>query len=202
MPSLRCALLAAATFGLAFAQAKDYPIDLDNIDETTRNRWCDDQMTTCPYICDQVADRTTQKNECWPENLTYSCICGDGKPANDTEYSLTLPYYKCTQYGIECVAACPAEDNQCKSDCRENNPCGATSPQRVNATSTSATVEPTSSETESADGVKEYKGPGGIKPSDEDKDGGSDSGAMSLNSVQAVSMAVVFGSLFAGFAML
>ncbi|KAI9163161.1 cdp-alcohol phosphatidyltransferase [Paramyrothecium foliicola] len=208
MLSLRSTILAAATLSATAIAQSTLRIDPQSVDEGTRERWCDDQMRTCPFICEQTEPRTTEQNDCWPETLDYVCICGDGKAANLTEYSLTLPYYICQEYGNQCVKACNG-NNSCASDCRENNPCGAQDPQRANSTSTSATTEPTSSSSTAADdGTTIFTGtPGG---DDEDSEGSSSgsgsgnggSGAGTLNSAGALSMAVIIGGLFAGFAML
>jgi len=65
-----------------------------------------------------------------------------------TEYTLTLPYFVCTEWGTQCVKNC-GSNNACASSCRQDHPCGALSPQRVNTTS-SATMEPTASQTTKA----------------------------------------------------
>lgn len=207
MLSLRSTILAVATFSFTAVAQTHLRIDPQSVDEGTRERWCDDQMRTCPFICEQTEPRTTEQNDCWPDTLDYVCICGDGKAANLTEYSLTLPYYICQEYGNQCVKACDG-NNSCASDCRENNPCGAQDPQRANATSTSATTNPTASSTDEDDGTTIFTGtPGGDDEESEGSgsgngNGNGGSGAGSLNSAHALSMAVVIGGLFAGFAML
>jgi hypothetical protein len=45
--------------------------------------------------------------------LDYSCVCGNGLSPNATEFSQTLPYFICTQYGTNCVAGCGG-DNLCQ----------------------------------------------------------------------------------------
>jgi len=59
-----------------------------------------------------------------------------------TEYSLTLPYFICQQWGQQCVAGC-GSSNICQSDCLQKHPCGAQDPTRVNSTSTSRTATAT-----------------------------------------------------------
>jgi hypothetical protein len=59
-----------------------------------------------------------------------------------TEYSLTLPYHICQQWGQQCVAGC-GSSNTCQSDCLQQHPCGAQDPTRVNSTSTSRTATAT-----------------------------------------------------------
>ncbi|KAH8844399.1 hypothetical protein MCOR01_005143 [Pyricularia oryzae] len=61
-----------------------------------------------------------------------------------SEYSLTMPYHKCTQFQVNCVAACGLADNQCSENCRVNNPCGAASPKGASASGSAAVVAPSS----------------------------------------------------------
>lgn len=55
-----------------------------------------------------------------------------------SEYSLTLPYFVCVEYGNQCVTAC-GSNNTCSSACRSDHPCGAQHPSTSNATATAAT---------------------------------------------------------------
>ena len=68
-----------------------------------------------------------------------------------SEYTLTLPYFTCTEWGNQCVKAC-GNNNQCANSCREDNPCGAQEPRRPNTTST--TTESSAEET-GADGISD-----------------------------------------------
>jgi len=116
-----------------------------------------------------------------------------------TEYSLTLPFHMCQEWGNQCVTACGLGANQCASDCREKHPCGAQDPTRVNTTSLSATPEPTASKTNSADdGI--FTGMDGGSGDEED---GGDSGnaAATLEANRAVVFTVLFGGLFGVFAL-
>ena len=81
----------------------------------------------------------TQLNTCDADTLTYGCVCGDGNRPNVSEYTLTLPYFTCVEWGSQCVAAC-GSDNQCAGSCRQDHPCGALNPKRVNSTTTTAGV--------------------------------------------------------------
>lgn len=111
-----------------------------------------------------------------------------------SEYSLTIPYHVCTEWGTQCVAAC-GSDNVCSSACRQDHPCGAQNPQRVNqstttSTSASATATPTN---------QVFDGMAG------DSEGGEGNGrnaAGMLRFGDSYGLAVVAGGLFAGFAML
>ncbi|KAM3435663.1 hypothetical protein NHJ13734_005418 [Beauveria thailandica] len=177
----------------AFVQA-DYYIDPTTVPYATRERWCRDEKLTCPMICQQTEPRTTLINDCDPEKLTYGCLCGDNKQPNVSEYTLSIPYYVCTEWGRQCVAAC--KDNTCASDCLQKHPCGATNPQRSNA---SATPSSEASATKSGSGGI-YTGPPGSA------NGGSGSkktGAGSALEIgRSYGFAVVFVGMFAGFAML
>ena len=119
--------------------------------------------------------------------LTYGCICGDGLQPNVSEYTLSLPYFVCTEWGTQCVAAC--KDNYCAAACRQDHPCGAQNPTLANAT-TSTTAAPTASKTnEIFSGLGQTGTPGsGATP-------GLDLG-------RAYGLAAVLGSLFLGFAII
>ena len=131
--NMATALVATALVSLTMAQ---YTIDPTTVSLTTRKQWCQAQIQTCPFICAQnsTGSSTTDTNTCDPASLTYECICGNGLSPNASEYSLTLPYFICTQYGQDCVQGCDG-DNTCQSACRDDHPCGAQNPQRINTTS-------------------------------------------------------------------
>src|SRR5271163_1563967 len=74
--------------------------------------------------------------------LDFDCVCGNGQSPNASEYSQTIPYFECQEYGDQCVAACNG-DSTCQGACRDNNPCGAQNPTRVNVTSTSSAMSST-----------------------------------------------------------
>ncbi len=84
------------------------------------------------------------------ETLTYSCTCGNGLSPNASEYSQTLPFYLCQEWGQQCVAACAAHDSACQSACTQDHPCGALNPTRVNTTSTSTVASSTAGATSSS----------------------------------------------------
>ena len=116
--------------------------------------------------------------------MTYGCVCGNGQKPNVSEYSLTLPYHTCTEWGNQCVKKCK-NDNVCASKCRQENPCGALDPPKPNATTSSAGPSQTSS---SADQI--------FTP----LDGAATSLPIEIGRVYG--LVAVLGSLFAGFAML
>lgn len=110
-----------------------------------------------------------------------------------SEYTLTLPYHTCMEYGNQCVDNCDDHDNACASACREDHPCGAQDPQSPSGTANAA--KPTS-----ADGEDE----------DEDEDevfeglaGANNEGAAGRAEIgRAYGLFAVLGGLFVGVAML
>lgn len=164
-------------------------------------------------ICLQMGSRTTLNNDCDPvsclplirvlslsviltdlqETLTYECLCGNNQRPNISEYSLTMPYYLCQEWGNQCVKKC--NDNACASNCREQHPCGATDPKQYNITSsTSGTSDPTASQTGS--GVIFTNSPGGSSAN-------NSRGAGSTLAVgHTLSLPFLVSSLFAIFALL
>ncbi|RYP12155.1 hypothetical protein DL765_007454 [Monosporascus sp. GIB2] len=149
MPSLKTTCLAMASLLIAAIRA-DYYIDPETVPLGEREAWCQQEESTCPIICEQVKPGTTRTNTCDPETLTYGCVCGNGLQPNMSEYSLTIPYFTCMEWGNQCVASCNG-DSRCQSSCREDNPCGAQNPTRANKTSSatqSATKTPGAGETE------------------------------------------------------
>ena len=116
-----------------------------------------------------------------------------------SEYSLTLPYYVCQEWGNQCVSDC-AGSASCASDCRQNHPCGASNPKKYNTTSTAtgtAAVKATASASD--DGTTIYTG----NPGDEDDDSdGKSNGAVAIEAGRTWGLAVVLSTMFVGFAML
>lgn len=148
-------LLAVA--GLSTAQ-QQYTIVPDSVDQATREYWCKQQKSQCPLICLQqpgVKTQNTISNECEWETLDYSCVCDNNVSPNITEYTQTMPYFTCTEWGNQCVAACASSDSACQSACRADHPCGAQDPVKPNATasasaSKSAGPSPTQSNADDA----------------------------------------------------
>lgn len=208
MPSLRVSALAAAAAFSVIAHA-DYTIDPETVPLSTREQWCESEKSTCPIICQQVEPRTTLVNECDPEKLNYGCLCGNNKRPNMTEYTLTLPFFVCQEWGNQCVTACGG-NNACESSCREDHPCGASDPAKQTASSTgTSTTKPTASSTNDEDDENTIftNSPGS---SDDDNQQGSSTpknvnepgAASALALGEAYGLAVVVGGLFAGFALL
>ncbi|KAI1077357.1 hypothetical protein F5B20DRAFT_272839 [Whalleya microplaca] len=166
MPSLKFVLATVAL--LVSSIRADYVIDPKSVSLTMKKKWCEDEKATCPLICKQTQPGTTLINTCDPEVLTYGCLCGDNLQPNVSEYSLTLPYYVCQEWGTQCVAGC-GQDNACSASCREDHPCGALNPRRANTTS-SASASATASGAQSTDSNAVYTGLAGNSDSSDTKD--------------------------------
>ncbi|RAL60479.1 hypothetical protein DID88_000254 [Monilinia fructigena] len=188
------ALVATALVSLTTSQ---YTIDPTSVPLNIRKQWCQSQTQTCPFLCSQnsTGSTTTETNTCDASSLTYECICGSGLSPNASEYSLTLPYFICVQYGQDCVAACNG-DNTCSSACRDDHPCGAQNPTRINATS-SATQSATATSGASSTSAVAYTGLGGSSSTSTPKSGAQ----LTMDFGKSYGLAVVFAGVFAGFAL-
>lgn len=113
---------------------------------TTSPLWLVPLANLSNSICLQTAGNsaTTLANSCDAAALTYACVCSNGLSPNVTEYSQTLPFYLCQEWGTQCVANCNG-NNQCQSSCRSDHPCGAQNPVRVNSSTISSTMSQTAS---------------------------------------------------------
>ncbi|RFU77711.1 hypothetical protein TARUN_4529 [Trichoderma arundinaceum] len=198
MVSFKSAVLAATMTFASIAKA-DYYIEPDSVPLSTRQSWCSQELSTCPIICQQLTTKVTLVNDCNPKTLSYGCLCGNNQQPNISEYTLTLPFFICQEYVVQCVANCDG-DNTCASSCQQDNPCGATNPKRYNTTSsaTTSTPEPTST-TAGADTIFTDT-PGGGSSGGK---GGKGSMAPPMVEIgRSYGLAVVLGSMFVGFAML
>lgn len=198
MPFYKAA--AAAALLLIIGARAQYTIDPNSVPIGTRDTWCTSQTSTCPLLCLQLpgSSSTTSSNTCDATTLTYSCICGNGLSPNASEYSQTLPYYICTEWGQQCVAGC-GTDNSCQSACVQNHPCGAQNPTRVNVTSSSSAL--TATATSSAGII--YNGFGGSAATTTASTSSKKSGAQAaFNLGQSYSLAAILVGLFAGFALM
>ncbi|GAB1740906.1 hypothetical protein NU219Hw_g5980t1 [Hortaea werneckii] len=140
-------LFTTATLLPTLSAQQNYAIDPNSVDDSTKQTWCTNQQTQCPLICTQTTpshSADTQTNTCDPSTLTYACICANGQSPNISEYSQTLPYYICQAWTNQCVANCAQADNACASSCRDDHPCGALNPTRVNTSTVSSTMSETS----------------------------------------------------------
>lgn len=214
------AIASSALLSLASAQ-EQYQISPDSVSETTRQFWCNSQITQCPLICLQPPSETANiiDNTCEQETLSYSCVCGDGLSPNVTQYTQTLPYFICQEWGNQCVAACGNGNNACSSDCRENHPCGAQDPIRPNSSTISSTMSSSSSSTAKEAGATTdssggtiYSGFGGASATGDSSSAeesaassaAADSGvgrASPLNMGQTFGFLALAGAFFGGFAL-
>jgi len=193
MPSFKSTFFAVAAAFVATAHA-DYVIDPSSVSLSTRKSWCQDQTYSCPVICQEVSSDPVEVNTCDPASLTYGCVCGNGNQPNMSEYSLTLPFHVCQEFGNQCVADCGIGSNTCASNCRTNNPCGAQNPTRVNVTSTASA---TASATESPNAV--FSGIPGSSPA---AAASGSSAAAALEMGRGAGLAVLVGGVVGGLAFL
>jgi len=199
-----------ATFAAAFvfflSTRAQYTIDPSSVPIQTRQTWCTNQQSTCPLLCLQLpgASSSTTSNTCDPTSLTYSCVCGNGLSPNASEYSQTIPYYMCQEWGQQCVAGCAAHDNACQSACTQDHPCGALNPTRVNVTSTSSVASSTAGTAAASStgaGGQVFTGFGGAAASATATSTPKKSDAQAVLDVgRSYGLAVVMAVLFAGFA--
>jgi len=163
-------------------------------------------MTQCPLICLQYPgnDASTQSNTCEPKDLSYSCVCQTGVSPNVSEYSQTVPFFICQEWGNQCVDAC-GQDNACSDACRADHPCGAQNPTLVNSSTITATAKPTgtgaaaSNAATTTDGAQ-YTGFGGAAATTAaTTHKGAAMAAVDMG--RSYGLAIVFSGLFAGFAL-
>lgn len=130
--------------------------------------------------------------------LSYGCLCGNNQQPNVSEYTMTLPYYVCTEWGNQCVQSC-GDDNTCSAACRQDHPCGAQVP-KSNSTTTASSSQPTSTAaTTSANEI--FTGIAGATATASPSNDGQVSAA-ALAFGRGWGLAVVAGGLFAGFALM
>ncbi|OIW24059.1 hypothetical protein CONLIGDRAFT_693012 [Coniochaeta ligniaria NRRL 30616] len=200
MVAFRTTLLALAT---ATAVSADYWIDPNSVPLSTRQNWCQSELSTCPLICQQVEPQTTLVNTCDPVTLSYGCLCGNNLQPNVSEYSLTLPYFVCTEWGTQCVKQC-GSDNTCASACRQDHPCGAQRPKtNYTTTTTSSTADPTGTAEATTTANQVFSGIAGSATTTASTSGQTNTNAgAALEFGRGYGLVVVAGSLFAGFAMM
>ncbi|KAF2403965.1 hypothetical protein EJ06DRAFT_527545 [Trichodelitschia bisporula] len=191
---------AALSLFLAVAGfANSQTIDPSTVSSSLRESWCRDQRSSCPLLCLQESNiATTISNTCDPKTLAWTCVCGSGKTPNMTEYSQTIPYYECTEWGTQCVKNC-GQNNACSSDCRQNHPCGAQHPTRVNTSSISPTATKAGSGSDSSASATDAGTFGGANSGTKS---GSKSAAAAVSIGQTYGLAVVAAGIFAGFGLL
>ncbi|KAH8682437.1 hypothetical protein BX600DRAFT_430318 [Xylariales sp. PMI_506] len=148
MPSLKTTILAAATLLAPIVRA-DYYIVPSTVPLSLRDSWCNDEISSCPLICDLISSGKPLTNTCDPTTLTYGCVCSNSMQPNVSQYTLTIPYFTCTEWTNQCVTAC-GSNNDCSSSCRQDHPCGATDPPKTNTTTTATTASATGSSSTSS----------------------------------------------------
>ncbi|KAJ5122786.1 hypothetical protein N7448_003918 [Penicillium atrosanguineum] len=166
-------------------------IDPSSVSLPLRKTWCSYQQNSCPLICLQVNGSSgASVNTCDANSLDYSCICSNGISPNASEYSETMAYFICTEAGNQCVTKCAQTDSSCQASCRDDHPCGAQDPVRINATTTtttSAASSATASSTSNPLGTDVATG-GAVR--------------MSLELGQVYGLCAFVGAFVAGFAVL
>lgn len=134
-------------------------------------------------------------------SLSYGCLCGNNLQPNVSEYSLTLPYFVCTEWGTQCVAKC-GSDSSCASSCRQDHPCGALKP-RTNYTTTTSSSTPTGTAAATTSANQVFDGiPGATTTSSSSSGQASKNAAAAVEFGRGYGLVVVAGSLFAGFALM
>lgn len=207
MPSFKisAAILATALLSTTTGQAQ-FNIDPSSVPISTRTAWCQSQLTSCPLLCLQLPGEssTTESNTCDATTLDFTCICGNGLSPNASQFSQTIPFFECQQFGNQCVAACNG-DSTCQAACRDDNLCGAQDPTRVNTTSSSAmpsTTLPAGASSGTAGVV--FTGLGGAaatQTSSSSSDSNKSSAERALDLGRSYGLVAVFSGLFVGFAL-
>jgi len=200
MPSFKITAAAVAMTLYTLGAHAQYTIDPSSVPISTRDGWCTTQKQSCPLLCTQVqgGSSTTSSNNCSPDSLTYTCVCGNGISPNASQISQTLPYFICTEYGNQCVTACNG-NTDCQSNCRSQHPCGAQDPVRVN-TSTSS-VMPSTTGAGGASNTQVFNGLGGAAATTTSASGKKSDAQSVLDMGRSYGLAVVLSGIFAGFAL-
>lgn len=133
------------------------------------------------------------------DTLQYSCVCSNGITPNTSEYTLTMPYYLCTEFNNQCVRHC-GDDSSCVTACRADHPCGAQNPKRVNTTSTAPTASQTGTPSGTNTGGVVYTGLGEGATSAPGK--GTAGHAVALHIGQVYGAGVLVAAFLLGFSML
>jgi hypothetical protein len=205
--TISAALLATALFSVCGRAQQQYSIDPNSVPIATRDEWCQSQQTSCPLLCLQLpgASGSTTENSCDPTTLVFSCVCGNGLTPNASEYSQTIPFFECQEYGNQCVTACNG-DTTCQAACRDDNPCGAQNPTRVNVTTTSSAMSSTTLPAGASSGTAGvvYTGLGGAaatQTSSSSSDTKKSNAQAALDLGRSYGLIAVFTGIFAGFAL-
>ncbi|KAL5345732.1 hypothetical protein ACLOAV_009486 [Pseudogymnoascus australis] len=190
------ALAVAVAAQDAGVTQEQYFIDPSSVLISTRKVWCNDQTSTCPLLCTQFpgGSMTTTTNDCDAETLTFDCTCGNGLSPNMTEYSLTIPFHICIEWGQQCVRGCGGV-NTCQAACVEDHPCGAQDPSRVNSTATTTSGAAAATST----GVVAHDGFGDDSTTDEPTVPKPNAARAAFDIGKSYGLSIVFAGIFAAF---
>ncbi|KAL8720497.1 MAG: hypothetical protein Q9225_002650 [Loekoesia sp. 1 TL-2023] len=198
--SMILAIVTTPLLQLAASQT----IDPSTVDDSTKQKWCDDQQASCPLLClQQGASDVPASNDCTADTLAYSCVCSNGQQPNASEYSQTIPFYECTEAGTQCVNNCPKSDSACQTACRTAHPCGAQNPTRINTSTIStmtmsATKTGGAAATSAADATAAYTGFGAASTTGSGGDS-NDARALAIGFGRSYGLALVLVGVSAGF---
>ncbi|KAI1366763.1 hypothetical protein F5Y08DRAFT_118382 [Xylaria arbuscula] len=152
----RVALIALSTLSLVSAQANSnstFTIDPDEVTPLEHSNWCTAQTNSCNTLCGSVL-----QNNCDLTTLDFLCECeGDSYPDMNL-YQNTIPWFVCTKLQDNCIEANVGNANGQKNcTATYGDKCGT---EDVNdhkgegaatvTTSSSASAEPTSTESSTA----------------------------------------------------
>ncbi|KAF2740455.1 hypothetical protein EJ04DRAFT_424874, partial [Polyplosphaeria fusca] len=79
-------------------------VDPSNINDTVKATYCAAEQNTCRELCD-ISSTGPTKNTCDEQDLTYSCVCGDGLQPNMSDYQQTVPAQLCLLWFADCFEA-------------------------------------------------------------------------------------------------
>ena len=146
-------------------------------------------MSANGYVANTLLSSLDDTDPNFQETLAYSCVCDNNVSPNVTEYTQTMPYFTCTEWGNQCVKACGTSDSSCAASCRADHPCGAQDPVKPNATasatpSKSSGVSPTQSSTDEAQNTGTF-----------DSENNNNDNNNSNNNSAAVALGASFGTM-------
>ena len=177
--------------------------------------WCTNQKASCPLLCTQISKSdATSANTCDAGSLSFQCVCANGQVPNASDFSQTIPFYECQTANVQCANAC-AGNAGCVTGCN-SRPCGAQNPTRLNVTSTASDASATASATASGSGDASAAATGDATATGGGNTGGFfgapaqtstsaashfQPGTVTFRTAERYGLAVIFASLFAGFAL-
>jgi len=168
------AFISAMAIAGVNAQSDSEDVNWSDVNENIRAKWCQNQEATCKNICWDL-DQETRENYCDYETLAYSCVCDSGEVPDLKIYSLTIPFFMCQQEVEVCQENCGG-DNNCKSDCVQNKPCGAQPPPSNKTTTAAGDSQPTKTKSAADDKFTGGFGSDGDNGNDEEGDGEESAG--------------------------